>query len=130
VPERILPGGSKRVLIVLFIPSVERDGKTTVDQTFWAEEALKMFGEAFGGATAYPKARGVWRDTERGGTLVFDDTVVVHCYTTPKDVQSASKMKKVAAFCERMRVEARQGEVGLVIADEYFAFRNFKETTR
>jgi hypothetical protein len=89
-----------------------------------------MFGETFGGATAYPKASGVWRDAERSGTLVFDDTVVVHCYRTPKDVQSPSKMKRVAAFCKRMGVEARQGEVGLVIADEYFAFHNFKETTR
>ena len=48
----------------------------------------------------------------------------------PKDVQTPAKMKKVAAFCDRMGVEARQGEVGLVIADEYFAFRNFKETKR
>ncbi len=130
MPKGLLPRASKRVLVVLFIPSVERDGTTAIDQTFWAEEALKMFGEAFGGATAYPKARGVWRDSENGGTLVFDDTVVVHCYTTPKDVQTPAKMKKVSAFCERMGVEARQGEVGLVIADEYFAFRKFKETTR
>lgn len=77
-----------------------------------------------------PESEGVWRDSEKGGTLVFDDTVVVQCYTTPKDVQTPAKMKKVAAFCDRMRVEAKQGEVGLVIADEYFAFRNFKETTR
>src|SRR5277367_7038647 len=130
MPSRILPVASKRVLVVLFIPSVERDGKTAIDQTFWSEEALKMFGAAFGGATAYPKARGAWRDDEKGGALVFDDTVVVHCYTTPKDVQTPAKMKKVAAFCERMLVEAKQGEVGLVIADEYFAFRNLKETKR
>jgi len=117
-------------LVVLFIPSVERDGKTAIDQAFWADEALKTFGGVFGGATAYPKARGVWRDDEQGGSLVFDDTVVIHCYTTPKDVQTPAKMKKVAAFCERMRVEARQGEVGLVIGDEYFPFRDRKETKR
>ncbi len=99
MPKGLLPRASKRVLVVLFIPSVERDGTTAIDQTFWAEEALKMFGEAFGGATAYPKARGVWRDSENGGTLVFDDTVVVHCYTTTKDVQTPEKMKKVSALC-------------------------------
>ena len=115
---------------MLFIPSAERDGTTGIDQQFWAEEALKMFGEVFGGGTAYPKARGVWRDDELGGTLVFDDTVVVHSYTTPKDVQSPTKLKKVAAFCNRMGREAKQGEVGLVIADEYFPFRNFEEPKR
>lgn len=128
--NRVLRGGSKRVLVVLFIPSVERDGKTTVDQDFWREEALKMFGEVFGGATAYPKARGVWRDDEQGGALVFDDTVVVHCYTTPRDVQTSAKLTRLAAFCNRMGREAKQGEVGLVIADEYFPFRDFKEPKR
>lgn len=42
-----------------------------------------MFGTVFGGATAYPKAKGIWRDDERGGALVTDEPIVVHCYTTP-----------------------------------------------
>ena len=126
----ILRGGSKRVLVVLFIPSVERDGKTAVNQKFWADEALRMFGAVFGGATAYPQATGVWRDDERGGTLVFDEPVVIHCYTTPKDVRTPAKLKQVAAFCRRMGRDARQGEVGLVVADEYFPFRDFKEPKR
>ncbi len=62
-----------------------------------------MFGRVFGGATAYPRAQGIWRDDERGGALVKDEPVVVHCY------------------------EARQGEVGLVVGDEYFAIRDFAE---
>ena len=61
-----LGGGRKRVLLVLFVPSVERDGTTPVDQQRWVEAALEMFGRVFGGATAYPKAKGVWRDDERG----------------------------------------------------------------
>ncbi len=54
----LLPGG-KRVLVVLFVPSVERDGKTAIEQDKWVTSALEMFGAVFGGATAYPKARGV-----------------------------------------------------------------------
>jgi hypothetical protein len=50
---------SKRILIVLFIPSVERDGRTPVDQDRWEHEAMELFGNVFGGATAYPKAKGV-----------------------------------------------------------------------
>lgn len=77
--DKSLSGGRKRVLVVLFIPSVERDGVTSTDQDRWVREALKMFGEIFGGATAYPRARGVWRDDEQAGKLVFDEPVIVHC---------------------------------------------------
>lgn len=117
----------KRVLVVLFVPSVERDGKVPIDQDRWVTEALEMFGLVFGGATAYPKARGVWRDDERGGVLVWDEPVVVHCYTTPEDIEDEAKLSRLGAFCRRMGREARQGEVGLVIGDEYLAIRDFAE---
>lgn len=83
----MLTGGRKRVLVVLFVPSVERDGVTSIDQEHWVDASLEMFGRVFGGATAYPKAKGIWRDDERGGALVKDEPVVVHCYTTPADIQ-------------------------------------------
>jgi hypothetical protein len=75
--------------VVLFIPSVERDGTSPIDQQHWVDAALEMFGRVFGGATAYPKAKGIWRDDERNGTLVKDEPVVVHCYTTPADIENS-----------------------------------------
>lgn len=84
-----------------------------------------MFGRVFGGATAYPRAKGVWRDDERGGALVMDEPVVVHCYTTPGDIQDDDNLAALGAFCREMGSEARQGEVGLVVGDEYFAIREF-----
>jgi hypothetical protein len=122
-----LAGGVKRVLVVLFIPSVERDGETTIDQQHWVNEALGMFGRVFGGATAYPKAKGVWRDDEAGGALVIDEPIVIHCYTTPGEIHDAANLADLGVFCRRMGREARQGEIGLVIGDEYFAIRNFNE---
>lgn len=122
-----LSGGVKRVLVVLFVPSVERDGSTRVDQQHWVEASLEMFGRVFGGATAYPKAQGVWRDDERGGALIKDEPVVVHCYTTPANIQDDHHLAALRAFCRKMGREARQGEIGLVIGDEYFAIRDFEE---
>jgi hypothetical protein len=113
------------VLAVLFVPSVERDGSTAVDQDLWVTAALQMFGRVFGGATAYPKARGIWRDDERGGVLVMDEPVVVHCYTTPEDIQNPTKLGELGAFCRGMGRDAHQGEVGLIVGEEYFAFRDF-----
>lgn len=120
-----LSGGRKRVLIVLFIPSVERDGTTPIDQQHWVDAALEMFGRVFGGATAYPKAKGIWRDDERHATLVKDEPVVVHCYTTPDDIQDSRNLAELGSFCRTLGRDARQGEVGLVVGDEYFAIREF-----
>lgn len=109
----------------MFVPSVERDGKTPIDQIHWVDAALEMFARTFGGATAYPKAKGVWRDDERGGALVADEPVIVHCYTTAADIEDAANLAALAGFCRKMGRDARQGEIGLVIADEYFAIRDF-----
>ena len=117
----------KSVLLVLFIPSVARDGVARVDQESWVDSALEMFGVVFGGATAYPRAKGIWRDDERGGHLVRDEPVVIHCYTTPERIEDAEALATLGSFCRRMGREARQGEVGLVVGDEYFSIRDFAE---
>ena len=119
--------GSKRVLVVLFVPSVERDGATGIDQDRWVQESLKMFGTLFGGATAYSKAKGVWRDDERGGVLVFDEPVVVHCYVTASAINDELNISALGEFCRRMGRETNQGEIGLIIDGEYFAFRELEE---
>jgi hypothetical protein len=122
--------GRKSILVVLFVPSVERDGRTTIDQNYWVDAALAMFGRLFGGATAYPKAKGIWRDDETGGALVKDEPVVIHCYTTPTDIQNPRKLAELGTFCRMMGRKARQGEVGLIIGDEYFAIRDFARGAR
>ena len=111
--------------MVLFVPSMVRDGETPIDQERWLDLSLEMFGRVFGGATAYPKAKGIWRDDERGGVLVKDEPVVVHCYTTPAQIEDQRNLAELGSFCRKMGREARQGEVGLVVGDEYFAIRDF-----
>ena len=117
----------KAVLVVLFVPSVQRDGSTAIDQEYWVDAALETFGQLFGGATAFPRAKGVWRDDEMGGVLVKDQPVIIHCYTTPADIHDPDRLSRLGSFCRRMGREAHQGEVGLVIGDEYLAFRDFSK---
>ena len=73
-----LLGASKAAstLLVLFIPSNDRYDEP-IDQEYWVEEALKVLGECFGGATAFPQGRGVWRDDAQGGKLLLDEPVVI-----------------------------------------------------
>jgi hypothetical protein len=63
------------------------------------DAALDILGRVFGGATAFPKAKGIWRDDERGGTLIKDEPVVCHCYTTPADIEDSRNLAALGNFC-------------------------------
>ena len=103
-------------LLVLFVPSKDRRDNA-INQRSWVEEALNVLGTLFGGATAFPKGRGVWRDDAQGGKLLFDEPVVIQCYTSEQLIDE--KMPALRDFLHRMGREARQGAVGLVIDDDY-----------
>ena len=96
---RIVADEKRTVLIVLFIPSVERDGTTPVEQERWVTAALEAFGTLFGGATAFPKGRGVWRDSANEGKLVSTSRwcatatrAATKSRTTPSSICSASSV--------------------------------------
>jgi hypothetical protein len=69
-----LPAGTLQVTV--FIPSIDRDERP-IAQEVWTDECLSVLGRLFRGATAFPPGRGVWRDDEQDGRLVFDETVLV-----------------------------------------------------
>lgn len=103
-------------LLVLFIPSVDRYQRP-IDQSTWVDQALEFLGSAFGGATAFPQAKGVWRDDERAGELVFDQPVIINCYTSEESIEE--QVEGLKAFLLQMGTETRQGAVGLVIDRDY-----------
>jgi len=61
-------GASKAAssLLVLFVPSKDRRNKP-IDQRYWVKEMLNTLGTLFGGATAFPRGEGIWRDDAQGG---------------------------------------------------------------
>lgn len=114
--------------LVLFVPSADRFGEEFGDEMheLWVKEALATFGRLFGGATAYPRARGVWRDDQRDGELVFERPTIVFCYANPGDCTSSS-WAALRMFLHRLGRETRQGEVGIVIGDEYHGITDFDD---
>lgn len=104
---------SGTVLVTLFIPSVDRD-KQPINQAYWREEALRVMGTLFGGATAFPPGRGVWRDDERSGELVYDDTVIVVSYASSEAI-TPDAFAKLRRFLHRLGREARQGQISVVV---------------
>jgi len=111
---------SESTLLVLFVPSADRDGES-IDQDRWVVRALEVLGNCFGGATAFPQGRGVWRDDEQGGTLVFDDPVVIQCYTNEAALEKYAP--ELRDFLVRLGTETNQGAVGFVVDRDYLEIR-------
>jgi hypothetical protein len=111
-------GASKAAstLLVLFVPSKDRTDQQ-IDQEYWVGEALRVLGVLFGGATAFPQGKGVWRDDAQGGQLLFDEPVVIQCYTSEQSLEQQAPALR--DFLYRMGREAQQGAIGLVIDRDY-----------
>jgi hypothetical protein len=107
-------------LLVLFIPSADRYGEPLgkKQQKRWVRKALKVLGERMGGATAFPRGLGVWRDDAQGGALVWDKPVLIQCYTAEEILeQQAAPLRE---FLVAMGTKTRQGAVGFVIDRDFY----------
>lgn len=115
------PAGTLQVTV--FLPSVDRDERP-IPQERWTRDCLAVLGRLFRGATAFPPGRGVWRDDERSGRLVYDDTVLVTSYVDPASLTPGA-LAELRAFLHRLGREGRQGEVGVVIGGSYYGIQDF-----
>ena len=124
-PEEVfrtsLPVGTS--LVVVFVPSKDRDGQP-IDQEYWVNEVLQTLGRLFRGATAYPRGKGVWRDDQRGGTLLTEEPVIVFSYVADPDLTTAA-LADLYQTLSRMGREAKQGEIGVVIDGKYFGITDY-----
>src|SRR5262245_1247858 len=124
-PEQVLrsslPVGTS--LVVVFVPSKDRDGQA-IDQEHWVTEVLNTLGILFRGATGYPRGRGVWRDDQRGGTLIAEEPVIVFSYVAGDDLNQAS-LSTLYQTLARMGRDGRQGEVGLVLDGKYYGITDY-----
>ena len=112
------------IQVTLFVPSVDRAGRS-IDQPRFLEEALRTFGTLFRGATAFPPGRGVWRDDDAGGELVFDDAQMVTSYVDPAILSKPQTMTTLRRYLHSLGRDANQGEVGVVIDGKYYGITNY-----
>jgi hypothetical protein len=106
--------------LTLFIPSGDRF-ENPIDQEKLERSALVMLGTFYAGGTALPKGHGVWRDDEQGGKLVFDETILIHCYTNRRTLEE--NKARLHEFLVTMGTETNQGAVGFVIDGVYMEIR-------
>ena len=108
------PDGS--TLLALFIPSHDRF-EQTIEQSFWVLQALEALGNMFGRATALAPGKGVWRDDANGRKLLFDEPVIVECYTTREAIEK--HVDGLRSFLLQMGTESHQRAVGIVLDGTY-----------
>jgi len=118
-----LPVGTS--LIVIFVPSRDRNSQP-IEQEYWVDEVLTTLGRLFRGATAYPRGQGIWRDDERGGTLVTEEPVIVFSYVSEADL-TTNALSILYRPLSRMGREAYQGEIGVVIDGTYYGITEYVE---
>jgi hypothetical protein len=79
---------------------------------------MEVLGEHMSGATAFPRGLGVWRDDARGGKLVWDEPVLIQCYTN--EATLLEKSAKLGEFLIDMGTATRQGAGGFVIDHDFY----------
>jgi len=118
---KLLGAGKKESnLLVLYIPSADRKGKSLdkKEQERWVRKALQVLGMHMGGATAFPRGLGVWRDDAQAGKLVWDKPVLIQCYTNEETLEE--KSETLREFLSTLGTETKQGAVGFVIDQDYY----------
>jgi hypothetical protein len=115
-------GRNEATLLVLFIPSADRDGESLGkrEQKRWARKALKLLGERLRGATAFPRGWGVWRDDAQGGHLVWDKPILIQCFTSEAALEQHAG--PIRDFLLQLGTETNQGAVGFVIDRSYYEY--------
>jgi hypothetical protein len=76
-----------------------------------------MLGTHFGGGTAFPQGKGVWRDDAREGKLIYDAPVIIQCYTDETTLERSAPA--LHRYLMALGVETNQRAVGFVVDGDY-----------
>jgi hypothetical protein len=109
--------------VIIFIPSHDGANRKRNDQDQWADAALKLLGQLYGGATAFMALRGVWVDPKTGDEL-FDEPILIQSLAKRTDVINEMKLIALVQFARRMCRETHQKCVAIVINDAIHYIEN------
>lgn len=104
-------------MVIVFVPSHQRDKQRIHDQTAWASEALDLMGKLFGGATGFPNLRGIWRDDDNNGELLDDEPIMIQSLAKRADVENVEKLAQLGQFLKKMGKKTKQGAIAVVFND-------------
>ncbi len=119
----VLRSDVPQVLVILAIPSHDKNEKELKNQEWWANEAADMFAELYGGATAFQALVGTFKYKDK---ILHDRPIMVESYAQKADVEDPSNLVELLRFAKRMGKETRQAAVAIVIGNIFFTITDFK----
>ena len=120
----LLLSGERQDLVILIVPSHDRHEKALPNQDEWANAGLDLFGELYGGATAFQAFQGVFKADD--GRLLRDRPILIECYAERAALEDRVRLAELLEFAKRMGRESRQEAVALIINDAFYLIKDFR----
>ncbi len=119
----VLKAGTRQDMIILIVPSHDKKNKKLNNQEQWAEGAMDLFADLFGGATAFETFAGIYKDW--GGNILRDKPILIECYAQRSDLEDVEKLTKLCLWIKKMGADTRQAAVALIVNDVFHEIADF-----
>lgn len=113
-----------QMLVILFIPTKDRNNTEIRDIDMWLDGAISMISKTFGGATVMAPASGAWvnPDTKE---VIREEVHLIHSYGTPDSELRC--FEPIAEFMHMMGRKTNQGEMGLVVDGVFHHINEYRK---
>ncbi len=119
----VILADQRQDIVILIIPSHDKNEKPLKDQEMWAGSAMDMFADLYGGATAFQTFQGIYKDAE--GKVYHDRPILIESYVQRARLLDEETLQGLLAFAKRMGRETRQKAVALIINDVFHEITEF-----
>lgn len=119
----IINKDERQDLVILIIPSHDKNDKPLKDQEVWAGNAMDLFADLYRGATAFQTFQGIYKDDD--GKVYHDKPILIESYVERLRLVDAVTLQQLLAFAKRMGRETRQKAVALIINDVFHEITEF-----
>lgn len=120
----IINKDERQDIVILIIPSHNRNDKPLKDQEAWAGAAMDLFADLYRGATAFQTFRGIYKDMQ--GKVYHDKPILIESYVERSRLVDEASLQQLVAFAKRMGRETRQKAVALIINDVFHEITEFE----
>lgn len=109
----VLRAETRQDLVVLIIPSHDRQDDKLNSQEMWANAAMDLFADLYRGATAFNAFAGIYKSED--GKILHDRPILIESYVQRADLEDRVKLNELLKFAKRMGKETNQAAVALII---------------
>ena len=107
----------------VIIPSADKRDVDLKDQEMWANSALELFAELYGGATAFDTFAGIFKADD--GKILHDRPILIESYVERERLEDEATLQQLLDFCKRMGRDTNQAAVGLIVNSVFHEITDF-----